>query len=120
MYVASNYILNFLNRNKRIQWNGTWKRRCSIIASIASTEDKLIAPFDSCKSPITIDVVSGAEKRLGGTVVDAHGRLIFFESHPTKYRYCSCFSFHLVTPLSFEFNWLFFFLAINRSVHVKE
>ena len=72
MYVASNSILDFLNRNKGIQWNGTWKRRCSRIASIASTKDKTIAPFDSCKSLITADVVSSAEKYLGGTAVDAH------------------------------------------------
>ena len=70
MYVASNYILDCLNRNQRIEWKGTWKRRCSIIASTASTEDKVIAPFDSCKSPITVDVVFGAEKRLDCLLCD--------------------------------------------------
>ena len=113
MYVESSYILNFLNRNKGIQWNGTWKHRCSRIASTASTKDKLIAHFGSCKSPITVDVVFSAEKRLGGTAVDAHGRLILLESCLAEFGYCSSFSFHLITPLSFEFNWFFFFL---RSV----
>ena len=109
MYVASSYILNFLNRNKGIQWNGTWKRRCSRIASTTSTKDKLIAHFGSCKSPIIVDVVFSAEKRLGGTAVDAHGRLIFLESCLAEFGYCSSFSFHLITPLSFEVNWVFFF-----------
>ena len=89
MYVAFNYILDFLNRNKGIQLNGTWKRRCSRIASTASTKDKLIAPFGSCKSPIVVDAVSGAEKRLGGTAVDAHGRLILLGSRPVESGYCS-------------------------------
>ena len=89
MYVASNYILDFLNSNKGIQLNGTWKRRCSRIASTASTKDKLIAPFSSCKSPIVVDVVSGAEKSLGSTVVDAHGQLILLESRPVESGYCS-------------------------------
>ncbi|XP_034674851.1 uncharacterized protein LOC117906029 isoform X1 [Vitis riparia] len=60
------------------------KRRCISMASTASAEDKLTAPFGSWKSPITADVVSGAEKRLGGTAVDARGRLIFLESRPTE------------------------------------
>ena len=78
------------------------------MASTASIEDKLISPFGSCKSPIIADVVFGDEKRLGGTAVDTHGRLILLESRPAESGYCSCFSFHLITPLFFEFNWLFF------------
>lgn len=65
------------------------KRRCISMASTASAEDKLTAPFGSWKSPITADVVSGAEKRLGGTAVDARGRLIFLESRPTESGYYS-------------------------------
>ena len=78
------------------------------MASTASTEDKLISPFGSCKSPITADVVFGAKKCLGGTVVDAHDRLILLELRFAESGYCSCFSFHLITPMFFEFNWLFF------------
>ena len=111
MYVASSYILNFLNRNKGIQWNGTWKCRCSRIASTASTKDKLITHFGSCKSPITVDVVFGTEKCLGGTAVDAHGLLNWLESCLAEFGYCSSFSFHLITPLSFEFTWVFFFFG---------
>ncbi|KAL2322645.1 hypothetical protein Fmac_027024 [Flemingia macrophylla] len=42
------------------------------------------APYGSWKSPITADVVSGAAKRLGGTAVDARGRLIWLESRPAE------------------------------------
>ncbi|KAA8537709.1 hypothetical protein F0562_027301 [Nyssa sinensis] len=47
-------------------------------------EEKLTAPYGSWKSPITADVVSGGEKRLGGSAVDAHGRLFWLESRPTE------------------------------------
>lgn len=53
----------------------------------ASAEDKITAPFGSWKSPITADVVSGAEKRLGGTAVDTHGGLILLESRPAESGY---------------------------------
>ncbi|GLT47021.1 hypothetical protein SLA2020_207430 [Shorea laevis] len=48
----------------------------------SSTNEKLTAPHGSWKSPISADVVSGASKRLGGTAVDAHGRLFWVESRP--------------------------------------
>ncbi|KAK6939558.1 Peptidase S9, prolyl oligopeptidase, catalytic domain [Dillenia turbinata] len=56
------------------------------MASKASVEDtkRLTAPFGSWMSPITADVVAGAEKRLGGTAVDGSGRLIWLESRPTE------------------------------------
>lgn len=60
---------------------------CIRMASSASPQDKLNAPFGSWKSPITADIVSGAEKRLGGTATDAHGRLILLESRPTESGY---------------------------------
>ncbi|KAI4336946.1 hypothetical protein L6164_015414 [Bauhinia variegata] len=47
-------------------------------------QEKITAPYGSWKSPITADVVSGASKRLGGTAVDGHGRLIWLESRPTE------------------------------------
>lgn len=50
-------------------------------------EENLTAPFGSWKSPITADVVSGAEKRLGGSAVDSHGRLFWLESRPTESGY---------------------------------
>ncbi|KOM24909.1 hypothetical protein LR48_Vigan17s000500 [Vigna angularis] len=44
----------------------------------------MTAPYGSWKSPITTDVVSGAAKRLGGTAVDARGRLVWLESRPAE------------------------------------
>ncbi|GFS33181.1 alpha/beta-Hydrolases superfamily protein [Actinidia rufa] len=54
------------------------------MASASSTHDKVTAPYGSWKSPITADVVSGAEKRLGGTAVDELGRLFWLESRPAE------------------------------------
>ncbi|XP_068494908.1 dipeptidyl-peptidase 5-like [Phaseolus vulgaris] len=54
----------------------------SSAATIPSISEKMTAPYGSWKSPITTDVVSGAAKRLGGTAVDAHGRLVWLESRP--------------------------------------
>eukprot|EP00268_Persea_americana_P023706 TRINITY_DN2322_c0_g2_i3.p1 TRINITY_DN2322_c0_g2~~TRINITY_DN2322_c0_g2_i3.p1 ORF type:complete len:737 (+),score=131.99 TRINITY_DN2322_c0_g2_i3:286-2496(+) len=52
----------------------------------AGTVEKEIksAPYGSWKSPITADVVSGAEKRLGGLAVDGAGRLCWVESRPAE------------------------------------
>ena len=44
--------------------------------------EKITAPYGSWKSPITADVVSGAEKRLGGIAVDGDGRLVWIETRP--------------------------------------
>ena len=57
------------------------------MASASSTRDKVTAPYGSWKSPITADVVSGAEKRLGGTAVDELGRLFWLESRPAESGY---------------------------------
>ncbi|KAL5992679.1 hypothetical protein ACLOJK_013598 [Asimina triloba] len=46
-------------------------------------EEKITAPYGSWKSPITADVVSGAEKRLGGSAVDGAGCLLWVESRPS-------------------------------------
>ncbi|PRQ27606.1 putative bleomycin hydrolase transcription factor WD40-like family [Rosa chinensis] len=53
-------------------------------SSREAKQEKIAAPFGSWKSPITADVVSGASKRLGGTAVDSHGRLIWLESRPSE------------------------------------
>ncbi|KAF3446696.1 hypothetical protein FNV43_RR11876 [Rhamnella rubrinervis] len=74
----------------RNQWRQ--QRSCMIMASsgssdvsqVAAKQEKITAPYGSWKSPITADVVSGASKRLGGTAIDAHGRLIWLESRPSE------------------------------------
>ncbi|XP_068641443.1 uncharacterized protein [Aristolochia californica] len=45
---------------------------------------KVTAPYGSWKSPITADVVSGAEKRLGGFDVAGDGNLVWVEMRPTE------------------------------------
>jgi len=52
-----------------------------------SISERMTAPYGSWKSPITTDVVSGAAKRLGGTAVDARGRLVWLESRPAESGY---------------------------------
>ncbi|XP_042494684.1 uncharacterized protein LOC122073991 isoform X2 [Macadamia integrifolia] len=54
------------------------------MATSASAEVKIDAPYGSWKSPITADIVSGAEKRLDGIAVDGRGRLVWAESRPTE------------------------------------
>ncbi|XP_015885515.3 probable dipeptidyl-peptidase 5 [Ziziphus jujuba] len=51
---------------------------------VEAKQDQIAAPYGSWKSPITADVVCGASKRLGGTAVDSHGRLIWLESRPSE------------------------------------
>lgn len=69
------------------------------------TQQKITAPYGSWKSPITANVVSGASKRLGGTAVDSHGRLIWLESRPSEsgwvsttctFLYCYCWLIDLI------------------------
>ncbi|MCL7046297.1 hypothetical protein MKW94_004375 [Papaver nudicaule] len=47
-------------------------------------DQKITAPYGSWKSPITAEVVTGAEKRLSGVAVDGHGRLLWVESRPNE------------------------------------
>lgn len=47
------------------------------------------APYGSWKSPITADVVSGADKKLGGFGLANDGRLVWLESRPAQAGYCS-------------------------------
>ncbi|XP_047979926.1 dipeptidyl-peptidase 5 isoform X1 [Salvia hispanica] len=60
------------------------RRRASTIAMSSASETKLTAPYGSWKSPITADVVSGSEKRLGGFSTDSLGRLYWLESRPAE------------------------------------
>lgn len=54
------------------------------MASQSSSAHISQAPYGSWKSPITADVVSGGDKRLGGTAVDELGRLFWLESRPLE------------------------------------
>lgn len=56
----------------------------STTALIGDSVEKITAPYGSWKSPITADVVSGGDKRLGGTAVDCNGRLFWLESRPME------------------------------------
>ncbi|KAL3514539.1 hypothetical protein ACH5RR_027256 [Cinchona calisaya] len=53
-------------------------------AQMSSETTKITAPYGSWKSPITSDVVSGSDKRLGGTAVDSLGHLYWVESRPNE------------------------------------
>ncbi|MED6158802.1 hypothetical protein PIB30_036215 [Stylosanthes scabra] len=57
---------------------------CKGMATSTAASDTVTSPYGSWKSPITADIVSGASKRLGGTAVDGHGRLIWLESRPSE------------------------------------
>ncbi|CAD5165169.1 unnamed protein product [Musa acuminata subsp. malaccensis] len=46
--------------------------------------EKVTAPYGSWKSPITADVVAGADKRLGGISVGGDGRLVWIETRPEE------------------------------------
>ncbi|KAJ0984732.1 hypothetical protein J5N97_003088 [Dioscorea zingiberensis] len=59
-------------------------RRVVMASSDATGGEKITAPYGSWKSPITADVVSGAEKRLGGIAVAGDGRLVWIETRPDE------------------------------------
>lgn len=50
----------------------------------SSNGDKITVPYGSWKSPITADVVSGAEKRLGGFAVAGDGHVLWIETRPQE------------------------------------
>ncbi|XP_051124272.1 acylamino-acid-releasing enzyme [Andrographis paniculata] len=56
----------------------------TVLMSSSASETKDTAPYGSWKSPITADVVSGSDKRLGGFAADSLGRLFWLESRPTE------------------------------------
>lgn len=47
-------------------------------------EKPVAAPYGSWRSPITADVVSGADKRLGGIALAGDGRLLWIEGRPEE------------------------------------
>ncbi|RZS11758.1 hypothetical protein BHM03_00043121 [Ensete ventricosum] len=53
--------------------------------------EKVTAPYGSWKSPITADVVAGADKRLGGIAAGGDGRLVWIESRPEEGGYVGSF-----------------------------
>ncbi|KAG9147110.1 hypothetical protein Leryth_005344 [Lithospermum erythrorhizon] len=56
----------------------------SSVESSTSETQKITAPYDTWKSPLTADLVSCSDKRLNGCAVDAHGRLFWLEGRPTE------------------------------------
>ncbi|XP_017442701.1 dipeptidyl-peptidase 5 [Vigna angularis] len=73
-----------LHQRRRFFCHNCKRGIASSPVTIPSISDKMTAPYGSWKSPITTDVVSGAAKRLGGTAVDARGRLVWLESRPAE------------------------------------
>ncbi|KAI9109089.1 hypothetical protein K1719_019712 [Acacia pycnantha] len=53
--------------------------------NVAVQEEPITAPYGSWKSPLNVDVVSGATKTLGGITVDGQSRLIWMEWRPTEF-----------------------------------
>ena len=53
-------------------------------ASPQPIDTPIESPYGSWKSPITSDVVSGSDKRLGGFGVDSHGQFYWTESRPNE------------------------------------
>ncbi|XP_014522576.2 uncharacterized protein LOC106779059 [Vigna radiata var. radiata] len=73
-----------LHQRRRFFCHNCKRGIASSPVTIPSISDRMTAPYGSWKSPITTDVVSGAAKRLGGTAVDARGRLVWLESRPAE------------------------------------
>lgn len=73
----------------------------STISMSSAPQTKLTAPYGSWKSPITADVVSGSEKRLGGFATDSFGRLYWLESRPAESGFVFYLLFFLLLALRF-------------------
>lgn len=56
----------------------------SSTSAAAAGEKPAAAPYGSWRSPITADVVSGADKRLGGIALAGDGRLLWIEGRPEE------------------------------------
>ncbi|XP_020517420.1 uncharacterized protein LOC18424793 isoform X3 [Amborella trichopoda] len=59
-------------------------RSISSRSMATASANTIIAPYGSWKSPITADVVAGAEKRLGGMALDGNGSVIWLEGRPKE------------------------------------
>lgn len=59
-------------------------RTMATLASTTSEVGRMTAPYGSWKSPITADVVSGADKKLGGMGISCDGRLVWVETRPEE------------------------------------
>ncbi|XP_019105164.2 uncharacterized protein LOC104899002 isoform X2 [Beta vulgaris subsp. vulgaris] len=81
-------LLNFAFSPLSLTRVSSHYRRRSLKTMASMPEAISTAPYGSWKSPITADVISGGEKRLGGIAVDGHGRLIWLESRPTEGGQC--------------------------------
>ncbi|XP_020191972.3 uncharacterized protein [Aegilops tauschii subsp. strangulata] len=53
-------------------------------AAGGAVEKPTAAPYGSWRSPITADIVSGADKRLGGIALARDGRLLWIEGRPEE------------------------------------
>ena len=47
-------------------------------------DEKITAPYGSWKSPLTADIVTGSDKRLGGISFDEDGHVLWLEGRPTE------------------------------------
>lgn len=88
-------------------------------AMASSLDHKIAAPYGSWKSPLTADVVSGSSKRLGGTAVDSHGRLIWLESRPTESGSVYLYIFHFIHKIKLS-RCYWIVVVFRRAVLVKE
>ncbi|KAI0499089.1 hypothetical protein KFK09_019990 [Dendrobium nobile] len=61
-----------------------WRAMASVASTNAGGVERKTALYGSWKSPITADVVSGADKKLGGIGVAGDGRLIWVETRPEE------------------------------------
>ncbi|XP_020704574.1 uncharacterized protein LOC110115629 [Dendrobium catenatum] len=61
-----------------------WRAMASVASTTAGGVERKTAPYGSWKSPITADVVSGADKKLGGIGVAGDGRLMWVETRPEE------------------------------------
>ncbi|KAM0952538.1 putative bleomycin hydrolase [Dioscorea sansibarensis] len=79
---ASTLLSFFSRRRSKLSIARVFTSCRAMASSDVAEGEKITAPYGSWKSPITADVVSGAEKRLGGIAVDGDGRLVWIETRP--------------------------------------
>ncbi|XP_008797283.2 uncharacterized protein LOC103712518 [Phoenix dactylifera] len=81
---ALRHLTISIARQQFISKAGRTMASSSPVSSDARGPEKITAPYGSWKSPITADVVSSAEKRLGGIAVAGDGRLVWVETRPSE------------------------------------